>query len=33
MKESHQVNKPLIHHAPDHKLTLAFNQLYDEMLA
>ena len=32
MKESHQENKPLIHHAPDHKLTQAFNQLYDEML-
>jgi chromosome partitioning protein len=27
MKESHQANKPLIHYAPEHKLTLAFNRL------
>ena len=32
MKESHQLSKPLIHLAPDHKLTLAFNELYDEMV-
>ncbi len=31
MKESHQANKPLIHYAPDHKLTQAFNVLYNEM--
>ncbi len=31
MKESHLKNQPLIHLAPDHKLTMAFNQLYDEM--
>jgi chromosome partitioning protein len=33
MKESHQENMPLIYHAPDHKLTVAFGQLYDEMLS
>ena len=32
MKESHQKNQPLIHLAPDHKLTIAFNDLYDEMV-
>lgn len=31
MRESHDVNKPLIHHAPKHKLTGEFQALYDEL--
>lgn len=33
MKESHQKNKPLIHLSPDHKLTLAYVNLFDEITA
>lgn len=33
MKESHQKNKPLIHLSPDHKLTLAYVNLFDEISA
>ncbi len=33
MKESHQKNKPLIHLNPDHKLTVAYVNLFDEMSA
>ncbi|MBT3147068.1 ParA family protein [Neptunomonas phycophila] len=31
MKESHNVSKPLIHLAPNHKLTLEFIDLFDEL--
>lgn len=31
MKESHQKSQPLIHLSPDHKLTLAYVALYDEL--
>lgn len=33
MKESHQTNKPLIHLSPNHKLTQAHIDLYDELQA
>lgn len=33
MKESHQKNKPLIHLSPEHKLTVAYVNLFDEMTA
>ncbi len=31
MKESHQKNKPLIHLNPDHKLSVAYVNLFDEL--
>jgi len=31
MRESHEQSKPLIHMVPKHKLTLAFQALYDEL--
>ena len=31
MKESHQKNQPLIHLSPEHKLTLAYVALFDEI--
>ncbi|EIJ44292.1 ATPase involved in chromosome partitioning [Beggiatoa alba B18LD] len=31
VRESHQVAKPLIYFAQDHKMTEVFNQLYDEL--
>jgi chromosome partitioning protein len=31
IRESHQIATPLIHFANDHKVTVAFNQLYEEL--